>query len=248
MRIIALLGLTALLSACSSWQSKTPADLEWQAHQQQIRGIKHWHLQGKLGVRTAEEATNASVNWRQHLDAYEIRLSGPFGQGVTVIRGDKHAVSIQQSGQPTLNADDPEQLLEQRLGWQFPLSQVYYWIRGMPAPQLRVQSQDVHNGLLMALHQGEWQLQFDRYQTVEPPEMQDQAPDRAPDQANQAPKKTPAELQGQASGVTPVQDSANTQRAQLLLPGKIVLRNESLKITLILKKWRLDKPQVIGSN
>lgn len=98
--------------------------------------LQHWSIQGKLGVRQQQRADSATLNWQQHEQAYQIRLSGPLGQGALTLNGTPQRVEMLGAGDDApLVARTPEALMQAQLGWSLPLSQAHYWVQGRPAPE-----------------------------------------------------------------------------------------------------------------
>ena len=160
--------LATLLGGCAG-QSRLPAIDNWDQYQAQLAQLYTWQLQGKLGVRLPNDSGSVRVNWEQDNDLYAIRLSGPFGQGTTWIRGDRRQVQLQQSGREALSAATPEELIHSALGWDLPIRDLYYWVRGIPAPRDPVLVQEkTANGALSYLEQSGWQLSYSNYNAVGP--------------------------------------------------------------------------------
>jgi len=163
----------ALLGGCAT--QPLPQIDNWDSYQSQLAQVESWQLNGKLGVRLQspdkpqKTGGSASIDWQQHPRDYAIRLSGPLGQGTTWIKGNANGVRLEQAGQPPMTAATPEQLVEQSLGWQLPISELFYWVRGIPAPRLPIDAQvKAPSGGLEQLQQSGWQLAFSRYNAVGP--------------------------------------------------------------------------------
>jgi len=128
---LALLAMTLLLAACGTLQppTSTPVgDLQGQLG-------PNWLLEGKAGIRQGEHANSATVDWQQRGDRFDIRLSGPLGQGGMQIEGNPTGVSMQVSGETEpYRAATPEAVMQQALGWHLPVSQARYWVQGRPDP------------------------------------------------------------------------------------------------------------------
>ena len=56
--------------------------------------------------------------------------------------------------------------MQQRLGWQFPLRNLIYWVRGIPAPNIPAKKKMGKHMQLVALKQQGWQINFSRYQRI----------------------------------------------------------------------------------
>ncbi len=132
-RLLLLLPLLLWLAGCSTLPPPAPVPLP------ALDGplLDNWSLQGKLGIRQGQRADSATLNWQQQQQHYEIRLSGPLGQGALAISGEPGQVQMAISGaaEPIVAAT-PEALMQSQLGWSLPLSQAHYWVQGRPAPQL----------------------------------------------------------------------------------------------------------------
>ncbi|SEG75992.1 lipoprotein insertase outer membrane protein LolB [Marinobacterium lutimaris] len=128
---ILLLSIALLLSACSSIQSPpTAPDANLQG-----KLDNDWQFSGKAGIRQGNSADSANIDWHQQDQAYEVRLSGPLGQGGAVISGDSNSVEMQVSGESeTYRGRTPEEVMYQALGWYLPVSQARYWVQGLPDP------------------------------------------------------------------------------------------------------------------
>jgi outer membrane lipoprotein LolB len=157
-----------LLSACVHKTSITPpANLI--THQQQLDTINKWQLRGKLGVKSLKnsngESGSASIRWENTNDNYTINLSGPLGQKNLRITGQPNKVLLEQTGEVAMEAISAETLLQKTTGWQLPVSQLSYWIRGLPAPKIRIAHlQQNELGLIAELKQHDWLIRYTDYQ------------------------------------------------------------------------------------
>lgn len=159
----ALLLATLLGTGCAHRpQIVQPENLH--QHQQQLQAITGWQLQGKLGIRTPDESGSASLRWRQDDHNYQINLSGPLGQKRLLITGQPGKVRFEQSGEPAQEARTPEALIKQQLGWTLPVTQLAYWVRGVPAPKGRISLLEQNSdGLIARLQQGDWLITYSNY-------------------------------------------------------------------------------------
>jgi outer membrane lipoprotein LolB len=154
----------ALLAGCSSLRTDqpTPPAGSWQDYQQQLLRLNNWTLDSKVGIRTADDNQSARMQWQQQPDHYRISLSGPLGQGGALIEGSDQGVSIDIAGEGRYESDSPEELLQSLLGWSFPVQQVTFWIRGLPAPRLPY-TPSFRENRLETLEQGGWLIHYSAY-------------------------------------------------------------------------------------
>lgn len=158
--------LLLLLSACTSTPPLPQVDdpqQAWQEHRQQMAALPQWQLGGRLLIITGHETWNTSINWQQQGEHYRIMLIGPLGQGSLKLDGDPHQVTLQAHDGEPQQANDPEALLSQQLGWHVPIRSLRYWVLGLPAPGEHEKT--ISNaGLLQTLRQDDWAIEFRDYQ------------------------------------------------------------------------------------
>jgi len=156
--------LTSVITGCKTITSPTPAaKLAWKEREQRLNRIQAWHLNGKVGIQTANDSGSASLDWIQQSSRYHFSLLGPLGSGGFQLSGQPGRVTLVTSDGKQYTAANPEQLLAQRTGFHLPVSYLYYWIRGLPAPNAPSQNQwDTYNRLTSLVQDG-WRVQFLSY-------------------------------------------------------------------------------------
>lgn len=172
MRFSSLLIVCLLLlsSGCSHFASQEQLSGSgqagsWQEHKQQIAPIDAWQVSGKLGIRSEQESGSAVIFWLQRQDYFDIRLSGPLGQGSTRLTGRQGAVSLEIGNRGTFHAHSAEALMQQQLGWSLPVENLLWWVRGLPAPHSKSQVLLDDNSLLKQLKQNQWTIDYLSYRT-----------------------------------------------------------------------------------
>lgn len=191
-----VLSVILLLSGCAGvtpYQETGDAERSWEEQYTALLAADSWQLKGKIGIRTARENNNATLFWAQLQQHYQIELTGPLGQGGARIEGDDNGITIDVAGEEPLWAATPELLMEQTLGWQFPVRDLPYWIRGIPAPghpfELSMDQQH-----LQKLIQNNWEINYLRF----------------------------------------------TNRNGYLLPEKLTISRNDLRLTIIAKEWQIQ--------
>ena len=126
--------------------------------------LENWDLKGRIAVRTQNESGTGSLLWTQRRGIFDIRVIAPLSGRVYELSGGAGNVTLRTPDRNTLQADDAETLLRQTEGWYFPVSELVYWIRGLPAPALQVDSLllDKENRV-SALNQGGWSIRYKNY-------------------------------------------------------------------------------------
>lgn len=171
--------LFSLLSACSTFGPNASSSSQLvdgsplgnhfmtrKQHQAQVALIRDWTVQGSIAARSDQKGWNASYNWQQQNDNYTLVLFGPFGIDRTQLSGNPGKVTLTTAAQQQFTANSPEALIQQQLGWSLPVTNLYYWLRGLPAPHmLSRQSYDINNHVVDLYQQG-WHITYLRYIAV----------------------------------------------------------------------------------
>ena len=153
--------ISTLLLACNSAPVATyPSD--WLAHQAQLQVLDKWEFRGRVNVRYGNESHTPTINWLQQEQDYQVDLWGTFNSGRTVIVGRPGYVTLEQSGK-IFNANSPDEMILQQLGYELPVSLLSYWIKGLPDPNSDSKLQFNELNQLVAFYQAGWSIDYDRY-------------------------------------------------------------------------------------
>lgn len=160
--------LLVTLSGCVQHSRKMPmppvTDQNLLQHQQQLQAVGTWQAIGKLGVKTPDDGGSATLRWQQQDTAYQIAFNGPFGQGNMSIEGEPGRVTFSGGGNPPQSAKTAEELMFKNTGWNIPVSQLAYWVRGLPDPTREVTHYTLNaQGLIDKLDQAGWKITYGEY-------------------------------------------------------------------------------------
>ncbi len=156
-----------LLTACTTLPTKQKAlnqHLDWQIRQAQLTHIKQWQLQGAVAVKTPQQSQAATFIWRQQWqrNRYQIHLFGPLGIGHVILISNPNDIVISEKGKRYQNRD-AETLMQKILGWNVPVSNLYFWIRGLPAPYVKSKiTFDAYHHIVHLQQQG-WHIIYQCY-------------------------------------------------------------------------------------
>lgn len=159
MKRVCGLFLILLLSACAATpllkSSRSAAE------------FSHWQLHGRIALTHGDQGWHASLLWLQQADVYQLKISGPLGQGGFQLAGDEAGVVLVDAEGHTSYAHDGDALLLQATGWQLPVVGLRYWVRGLPVPDAEATRVYDESGHLSRLEQSGWIINYQRYQLVD---------------------------------------------------------------------------------
>lgn len=159
------LALTLALGACAGQAKREPVAASWEQHSAQLQQLLSWTASGKLALRTADKAESATLLWRQQADDINLSLSGPIGMNAVTVQSDGQRMQVQRADQTReFDISTPDAILL-NTGWDLPLQALPYWLKGLPAPELPIESMqmDPDRELLRVLHQNGWQINYQNY-------------------------------------------------------------------------------------
>ena len=157
-RLAGLFLTTLLLGGCAA----TP-------HLQSSRSaaeFSDWQLNGRIALTHGDQGWHASLLWQQRADGYQVKVSGPLGQGGFQLAGDEHGVVLVDAEGNASFARDGDALLLQATGWQLPVTGMRYWVRGLPVPETEATRVYDESGRLSHLEQSGWSIDYQGYQLV----------------------------------------------------------------------------------
>ncbi|MFT6300594.1 MAG: outer membrane lipoprotein LolB [Saprospiraceae bacterium] len=167
-RIIFLLLIFIISSCASNKDYSSISSVDWEQHFNQLEGLNHWKLKGKLGYRDSKKGGSVWIHWKQQGKNFDIKLSGPLGVGATKISRNQHHSQLHRGENQLHSATTAEELTKTLFGWQWPVEQLLFWVKGIPDPAtLITASKHNKDGTLSSLEQSGWILQFFDYQQTE---------------------------------------------------------------------------------
>lgn len=187
---------TLILSGCQilPMRSTPLADISkrtWSEQLEQLTHLEDWRIRGKIGYIGKDDSGSAYIDWIQSRDSFHITLTGPLGQGTTIISGNSQGARLDSNSEGTFYAGSPEELLADHTGLSLPVSEMYQWVKGMPSTSDSQKITLTENNTLARLQQGDWTIDYSDYE---------------PQLGN-------------------------------LLPTRMKLRGNNVKITLVIKAW-----------
>lgn len=128
--------------------------------------VSSWDVRGSMAAKNKSKGWSATMNWLQRgQSTYQIRLMGPLGGGTVLISRSGGVVTL-KDGPKTTSSSNAEELLLKQTGIRLPVSNLYYWVRGLPAPgSIQSEQRDSANHLLR-LKQNGYTINFTQYTAV----------------------------------------------------------------------------------
>ena len=171
LRITLALAAMALLSGCVNTELNESPSIAYsytspQQRYEQLKKVVAWRNSGAFSVKVDNKLNSANFIWEQssHYN-YRINISSALNIKSFTMIGNYHSVTLWTTETKEYSARKPEQVMQKELGWSIPVSNLYFWIRDIPAPGVSQDRQYDKYGHLRYFRQNGWQIRYTSYVT-----------------------------------------------------------------------------------
>ena len=125
--------------------------------------LSSWELSGAIAAKNRKRGWTATLSWlQQGPNQYQIRLFGPLGGGTVII--EKHGARVTfRDGPKQVSSNNADELLQKKTGVRLPVKNLYYWVRGLPAPGAIQSVQRDANHYLISFNQAGYTIDYTAY-------------------------------------------------------------------------------------
>ena len=125
--------------------------------------LKHWQLNARIAIKTPKDNLTASLNWQKNHKLFDFLVSGAFGVTYAHLKQEKHQATLEIPDSELLTHSNAEFLLQHTLGWDFPLDELSYWVKGLPSGNSEEQIQYDEQGKIKQIQMGLWKIDFSKH-------------------------------------------------------------------------------------
>jgi outer membrane lipoprotein LolB len=136
------------------------ADAPWAEQRAALEKLERYGLNGRVAVAANGQGFSASLRYQQAAQRSNLALDGPLGIGGLRVALDGQNLNIATSRGDNLGGDAARAELERRLGFSLPLSELRWWLLGIPAPGEASVEQDDGSGEIHGFVQSGWHVRI----------------------------------------------------------------------------------------
>lgn len=125
-------------------------------------------LQGRVSVQYDEQSLTGQLRWRADGKTDEVLLSTPLGQGIASISRNEQQVTLVRPDEPSVYAENVEDLTQSTLGFRLPLSGLRFWIQARPDPARASEVRANSAGGVEQISQDGWKIDYLQYSENRP--------------------------------------------------------------------------------
>jgi outer membrane lipoprotein LolB len=165
-RVLAALGLAAVLAGCVTAPVGPAPTIAWRVRRPALQELERFGLDGRVAVAVGDQGFNAGIRWAQAGAVTRLALTGPLGAGGVQVTANGADLSVVTSSGKRMGNAAARAELQEKLGFEPPLTSIRYWVLGVPDPatpaSVRLDSQQ----RLTELTQDGWQVDYASYMPV----------------------------------------------------------------------------------
>jgi outer membrane lipoprotein LolB len=134
------------------------ADAPWPQQRAALENLDRYGLNGRVAVAAQGQGFSASLRYQQQPRRSNLSLDGPLGIGGLRVEVEGESIAIETSRGEKLDGQAARDELERRLGFQLPLTELRWWLLGIPAPGEVSINQDAGSGEIHDFTQNGWRV------------------------------------------------------------------------------------------
>jgi outer membrane lipoprotein LolB len=152
------------LTGCTI-KSKVPLTPS-QKQQVALSELSQWTLNGRMAFKSDLERVSAYMNWQQNEQQYLLKLNTFVGTSIFTIQGSEQSATLRK-GEESYFHPNPDEIIRDITGWDIPLLQLQYWVKGHVRDAEVIAQFDEQGFLSSLVHKKtQWQVEYDDYQNV----------------------------------------------------------------------------------
>lgn len=160
-RFLPLLALLALVACAPVRVRQDDASLRVQLEREmQFKKISKWILEARFAVSDGRGGGNASLHWRQDGERFDLTVRTPVTGRAWRLYGKGRELTLEGAAAEPLRGVEAETVLARELGWEAPLTELMYWVRGLRAPDAEADLSFDALGRPATLRQSGWQIEY----------------------------------------------------------------------------------------
>jgi len=156
-----------LLPACSTTRPVAGEETErvrlYQAKSNQWAPVNAWSLEGRLSISNETDGGSGQFRWKNGNDGIQMDFHGALGRGAWKLNADEEGAELALADGTVHRAASIDRLVRQQVGWEIPVENLSWWVRGLAMPG-RFQKREIDGeGNLIRLQQDDWTIEYGKY-------------------------------------------------------------------------------------
>jgi len=120
-------------------------------------------MHARIGLRGNDRSGSASLIWEESPEQRTLRLLGPLGGGLIILKQDETGVTIKDSKGRVRYSPSADELIYRVTGWKIPVSGLRWWLLGLNEPGSKADSTIDTEHRLVSVQQAGWKVSLAKY-------------------------------------------------------------------------------------
>ena len=160
------LAAAMVIAGCQTVPVPPAPTVAWSVRRPALQNLDRFGLHGRVAVAVGGQGFNAGVRWTQSAAVTHLALTGPLGAGGVEVTADGGDLSVVTSSGKRLGTAAARTELQDKLGFEPPLTSLRYWVLGVPDPGAPASVQLDSQQRLTELTQDGWRVDYSAYMPV----------------------------------------------------------------------------------
>lgn len=139
----------------------------YESRSDQVASFSNWNMVGRLAVSNSDDGGSGHFSWRKSSGDSQMDFHGALGRGAWRLLADAGGAELELADGTIHRADSIDDLVRLRLGWEIPVDNLSWWVRGLVAPGGFEDRMIDDKGNLSELVQAGWTIAYGRYDSVD---------------------------------------------------------------------------------
>lgn len=166
-----------LLTNCSTLTTSSLTEVDiakrqsvWAQNKSNLTKLKKnnsWTLLARAGVVSKEGSSSNQIDWLNKQDGYLIKINNLVTFGEITISNQNNQTTLNYQNE-TYSADNPDNLLFKLTQLNLPVSQLEYWILGLPSPKYKINTINLNQyAVIENLKQNNFTISYSDYSQID---------------------------------------------------------------------------------
>lgn len=161
--MVVLVGLLQACATAPQVSDEPGAERRYVERQARLQALDGWIVEGRLAIRDGADGGSGKLRWRAGPAGARLDFHGALGRGAWRLLVSPEEAVLTLADGAEYRAASVDRLVAEQVGWQVPVAELSWWIRGLAAPGRTARRSLGESGVLLDLQQAGWAIEFDRY-------------------------------------------------------------------------------------
>jgi outer membrane lipoprotein LolB len=164
--LLAGVALALALAGCQTVPVSPAPSVAWSVRRPALQALSRFGLNGRVAVAVGKQGFNAGLRWTQDAAVTHLALTGPLGAGGVEVTANGSELGVVTANGKHLGNATARSELQDKLGFEPPLTSLRYWVLGVPDPAAPAAVQLDSQQRLRQLTQNGWRIEYGAYMPV----------------------------------------------------------------------------------